>query len=221
MCGRYTLREPRGHPWLAEAATELGPPRYNIAPSQPIAVVGRDRDGQRVVRHATWGFRPRWLPAERKAPINARAEGVADKPLFRRAFRHGRCLVPADGWYEWQARGDGPKQPWFFHRPDDGVFWFAGLAAPGGDGEPTAAIITRAAAATFDTIHPRMPAVLADDDAARAWLDPDADDATLQAVLVPTDPACSLEPYAVGRAVNRPDNDGPELVRPQAPDAGE
>jgi len=217
MCGRYTLREPRGHPWLAEGVDGLGAPRFNIAPSQPIVVVGRDRDGERVVRQAAWGFRPRWLPADRKAPINARGEGVADKPLFRGAFRRGRCLIPADGWYEWQARSTGPKQPWFFHRPDESVFWFAGLAARNTEDQPTAAIITRPAADAFSEIHPRMPAVLPDDDAGRAWLEDD-DDERLHALLFPADPACGLDMHPVSRAVNRPDNDGPELIRPQARD---
>lgn len=216
MCGRYTLRQPRGHPWLAEADSDLGAPRFNIAPSQAIAVVGRDRWGGRVVRKAAWGFRPRWLPGDRKAPINARAEGVAEKPLFRRAFRQGRCLVPADGWYEWQTQSDGPKQPWFIHRPDDAVFWLAGLATANAEGTPTVAIVTRPAAAPLAEIHPRMPAVLADDAAAQIWLDSDPDNDDPKRALFPEDDNCGLVARPVSRAVNRPDNDGPTLVEPLA-----
>lgn len=86
MCGRFTLRKPKAHPWLevdAEGDDDLSFPRCNIAPSQRVPVVGRRPNGERVARVATWGFLPRWYPADRKPPINVRAETVADKPLFR------------------------------------------------------------------------------------------------------------------------------------------
>lgn len=212
MCGRYALRNPRGHDWLAAASDDLGAPRYNIAPGQPITVVARDRSGARVVRAVNWGFRPHWWQEARRAPINARAEGVADRPLFRRAFAHGRCLVPADGWYEWQASESGPKRPYFFHRPDDAVFWFAAIAARDAQDRPNAAIITRAAASGFAGIHERMPAVLTDDDAAATWIDPATDRDRLLALLLAGDDDMGIVTHAVGRAVNRPENDGPELV---------
>lgn len=224
MCGRYTLRNPERIPTPAELLERFGrdhadeaaallAPRYNIAPSQRVLVVGRDREGERAVRAATWGFRPRWLDAGRKAPINARAETAPDKPMFRGAFRRGRCLVPADGWYEWQARDGGPKQPFFFHRTDDAVFWLAGLAATDADGERTMAILTTDANRVAQAVHRRMPVVLADDEAARAWLDADAADSTLRDLLAPA-PDALVETYPIDRAVNRPQNDGPELVRP-------
>lgn len=218
MCGRFTLRNPRGHAWLAATPDELGAPRYNIAPSQPLVAVARDREGRRVVRGVDWGFRPKWLTGNRKAPINARAEGLADKPMFRRAFAAGRCLIPADGWYEWQAQEAGPKQPWFFHRPDDGVFWFAGIAARDADGRANAAVITRPSAVAFAAVHERMPAVLRDDDAAAQWIQPNAAREQLLELLMPGSPkprddALGLEMVPVSRAVNRVSNDGPELVK--------
>ena len=215
MCGRYTLRDPRGHRWLAEVPADLGAPRYNIAPGQDVLVVGRNAETGRVVGGARWGFRPRWLQAGRRAPINARAETAATTPMFRAAFRRGRCLVPADGWYEWQARERGPKQPYFFHRPDDGVFFFAGLAATDADERRTMAILTTDANAVAAPVHGRMPVVLADDEAAAAWIDPDAAASTLQDLLGPAaDAATQTRP--VGRAVNKPDNDRPDLVAPAA-----
>jgi len=217
MCGRYTLRAPRGHPWLADAPAELGAPRYNIAPGQALIVVARDRDGNRVARAAHWGLRPAWLGGARRAPINARAEGVADKPMFRRAFARGRCLVATDGWYEWQERDDGPKQPWFFHYPDERVFWFAGVAARDPDGRATAAILTRPAAPGPATIHGRMPVVL-DDELASGWIDAGRERGWLQELLLaPATAAPGIDLRPVGRAVNRPANDGPQLIEPVPP----
>lgn len=214
VCGRYTLRYPERIPTPAEVlewvderqrrefeGAGLLAPRYNIAPSQ------------RVLRAAAWGFRPHWLPADRKAPINARAETVADKPMFRGAFRKGRCLVPADGWYEWQPQPRGAKVPHFFRRPDDGVFWFAGIEAAGADSERTMAILTTGANATAKPVHGRMPVVLPDDKAADAWTDPDAAASTLRDLLAPAADDL-IEAYPIGRAVNKPQNDGPELLVP-------
>ncbi len=213
MCGRYTLRQPRGHRWLAEASAELGPPRYNIAPSQSVPVIGCDAGRARVVTLARWGFRPRWLDAGRKAPINARAESVPSKPMFRGAFRRGRCLVPADGWYEWRASERGPKQPCFFAHPDERVFFFAGLAATDAEGERTMAILTTDANGVGQPVHPRMPVVLPNDEAAAAWIDPEADEASLRDLLRPA-PDEATTAWPVSRAVNKPDNDRPDLVEP-------
>lgn len=210
MCGRFVLRHPR-HPWLDGMGPELGRARYNISPSQAIPAVGRDAEGQRRVQSATWGFRPRWLDERRKAPINARAETAATTPMFRRAFAHGRCLIPADGWYEWQAQESGPRQPYFFQRPGAERFWFAGLAARDGEGHLTAAILTVEANEAARAIHPRMPLVLAGDERAAGWLDPHADVAGLAELLRP--PAADvIEIRAVSRRVNRPENDVPECI---------
>jgi len=212
MCGRYTLRKPRAHPWLEHAPELEGiGPAFNIAPSRSVPVVGRNADNDRVVSLATWGFHPRWLPADARSPINARAETARGKPMFRGAFRKGRCLVPADGWYEWQERVGGNKRPFFFHRPDDGLFWFAGLAATGADGEPTMAILTTEANGIAREIHPRMPAVLPDDERAATWLDPRTDEVALQELLLPVAGGL-VEAYPVSRHVNRPANDDPACV---------
>lgn len=229
MCGRYTLRHPErllSPEQLLEQIDErrrrqgqdqgenpdvVQRARYNIAPSQPILVVGRDAEGERVTRIATWGFRPKWLQRDRRAPINARAETVATTPMFRQAFRRSRCLVPADGWYEWQAQPSGPKVPYFFHRPDDEAFWFAGVATTDAAGEPTAAILTTDANETAAPIHSRMPLVLPDDETAAAWIDADAPATQLEELLRPPG-ARLLETYPVSRRVNKPANDDPECI---------
>lgn len=210
MCGRYTLRNPRGHRWLRDEI-ESAPARHNIAPSQRILVVGRDSNHEMVVGQATWGFHPRWLADDRKSPINARAETARDKPMFRSAFRKGRCLVPADGWYEWQKQAEGPRQPFFFHRPDDAVFWFAGLAATDARGERTMAILTTDANALAHEVHSRMPAVLPNDETALAWIDPAAEESALQELLEPV-PNEVIEAYPVSRRVNKPENDDAKCV---------
>ena len=223
MCGRYTLRDPRGHPWLADAPQDLAGARYNVAPSQPVLALGRDREGVRRVRAATWGFHPEWLPENRRAPINARAETAATTPMFRRAFARGRCLIPADGWYEWQARDKGPKVPWFFHRPDDGVFFFAGLATLDRDHRTRVAILTTDANDTARGVHPRMPLMLPNDEAAGTWLDPEADPDTLSGLLLPP-PSDLIAAYPVSRRVNKPENDDRRCLDEQpiepAPDPG-
>ena len=213
MCGRYTLRDPSRHPWLRQCPADLLLPRYNIAPSQPIAVVGRDRDGRTVCSSARWGFHPRWMSSGRRDPINARAETVAERPLFRRAFEHGRCLVPADGWYEWHKVGEGRSVPWFMHLAEGRPFVFAGIATRDGEGNRTAAILTAPAHGEAAGIHPRLPLLIADDDHARAWLDEDARPALVERLLEDLARA-PIELHPVSRRVNRPDNDGPGLVEP-------
>ena len=212
MCGRFTLRAPRGHPWLEGVPQDLGAPRYNIAPTQQVLLVGQNGEGRRVVRSAHWGFRPRWLPTGRRAPINARADSAADKPMFRKAYQTGRCLVPADGWYEWQARESGPKQPYFFHRPDDGVFWLAGLAARDPQGRATMAILTTDANAPSARVHERMPVVIPDDEAAARWIEPETPEGVLRELLVPVRDDY-IEHYPISRAVNRPENDNPRILQ--------
>lgn len=211
MCGRYTLRNPTGHRWLTDAPGEMLVPRYNIAPSQQVLVVGRSAEGEQVVRPATWGFRPRWLEAKRRAPINARAETAATTPMFRGAFQRGRALLAADGYYEWSPSNNGPKQPHFFHQSDDSVFWFAGLATTDSEGNRTCVIVTVDANDTAAPIHSRMPLILPDDAAATAWIDPEAKSADLTDLLQP--PANDvITAYPVSRHVNRPDHDDPRCV---------
>jgi putative SOS response-associated peptidase YedK len=202
--------------------------RYNIAPGQWVIVV-RPEKGERLPGLAQWGLVPAWAkdPAAGPRPINARAEGLEAKPTFRSAFRHGRCLIPANGFYEWRARGK-EKQP-FFIRPRDGegsvsgspaakretnrLFVFAGLWSiwAGPEGElATCAIITTEPNEMMAPIHNRMPVILSPADQA-AWLDPDNHQALK---LLRPCPAAGMEAYPVGAAVGNPRMDGPELIEP-------
>lgn len=214
MCSRFTLRRPR-HPWLDNLPPALERPRYNIAPAQIVLAIGRDREGQRRVRGAIWGFRPRWLADKRREPVNARAETAATTPLFQQAFHRGRCLIPADGWYEWHERGAAAKQPHFFHRPDDALFWFASLATRDRENTTRITILTTEANTAASAIHARMPVVLTDDAAAAEWIDATASADTLTALLQP--PANeTIDIYPVSRRVNRPDNDDPRCIERDA-----
>ena len=133
--------------------------------------------------------------------------------MFRRACVAGRCLVPADGWFEWQAADTGPKQPFLFHRPGDALFFFAGLAARDANDRPTLAIVTREADARCAPIHQRMPVVVPSDEAASAWLEAVTPADAIDAVAAGDAGALSIDP--VSRRVNRPGNDDPACVRVQ------
>lgn len=193
--------------------------RYNIAPTQSVAIVRPDESGRRSCAFARWGLIPSWSkdPKQVGMLINARAETVAEKPAFRSAFKKRRCLVLADGYYEWQALGK-KKQPYFIHRPDDAVFGFAGLWETwhGGDGPPveSCTIITTAANDGIGHVHDRMPVIL-DPREWDSWLAPAADPAALQVLLRPF-PANGLVAEPVSTLVNTAKNDVPECVRPIA-----
>jgi putative SOS response-associated peptidase YedK len=192
MCGLYSFRK------SAEEVRSLlhyldepeFPPRATVAPGTPIAIVRMER-GQRRFAHVLWGFVPSWAKEIRpgKRLINARGETVLTKPTFRNAMRRRRCLIPADGFYEWTGTIPGKKQPYFIHRPDNGLFVFAGLWEhwTGADGSEleTACIITTEANRTIASIHSRMPAVIHPEDFA-TWLACDTVDAESAArLLVP------------------------------------
>jgi putative SOS response-associated peptidase YedK len=219
MCGRYT--ETAAFEELArrfgieieEGDNDELIARYNVAPSQPVPIVVA-RDGHRRLRTARWGLRPLWGRDSRLAPINARAESVASSPMFRDALRRTRCLIPADGFYEWQAvAGLKRKQPWYLRLRGGGLFAFAGLyTPPGRDAEvpATCAIITTTPNELAGRIHDRMPVIL-EPDAEAAWLDPGLDVAALLPFLRPL-PAERMEAYPVSSLVSSPNNDGPALV---------
>ena len=213
MCGRYAFYSPAEavkRIFRLEAVPELKP-RYNVAPTQDVPAVRLDQEGRRELVMMHWGLIPRW--AKEKAfgnrTINARAETVADKPAYRDAFKRRRCLVLADGWYEWQV-APGGKQPWFIHRKDDEPFAFAGLweswKDPAGGALESCTIVTTDASESIKAVHPRMPVVLDEADRDR-WLDPASDS---QDLLGPYQGA--LEAWKVSRQVNAPKNQGPELV---------
>ncbi|RMF93861.1 MAG: SOS response-associated peptidase [Planctomycetota bacterium] len=224
MCGRFTLRARPAA--IVEHFALLPPdildglrlsPRFNIAPGQPVLSIRRDKDGARVPAMVRWGLVPHWAkdPSIGNRMINARAETLAEKPAYRTAFRRRRCLIPADGFYEWHKK-DAAKQPYFFHKKDDGLFAFAGLWErwEGADYSylETFTIVTTTAGEPVRPYHDRMPVILAPE-AYDTWLDPEADTATLQTLLRPADDDL-LEAYPVSTLVNRPIHDSPRCIEP-------
>ena len=226
MCGRFTQRLSWAE--LHELMDLIGaplnlPPRYNVAPSQDVAVVRAAPDG-RSLAMLRWGLIPAWArdAAIGHKLINARSETAAQKPSFRSAFRHRRCLIPADGFYEWRRSG-GARQPWLFGLRDGAPMMFAGLwerwtvpegaALTGslaerspGDAVETCTILTTAANGTVAPVHGRMPVILP----------PDAWDAWLAGGEVPLDPcpADAMTAWPVSTHVNRPANDDPRCIEP-------
>lgn len=227
MCGRYSITTPleamRG--LFDFTGTPNLRPRYNVAPSQDVPIVRlRENGAGREIAQVRWGLVPGWardLSISAKL-INARAESVAGKPSFRSAFKRRRCLVPADGFYEWQNRG-GDKQPYRIARPDGGAFAFAGLwerwRAPGGGTVESCTILTTQANATLAPIHGRMPVVL-DPGAYGPWLDAAAEPERLHALLVPA-PDELLTAYAVSPRVNNVRNDDAGCIAPLPDDDGD
>lgn len=222
MCGRYSLTLPPEAIRQAFAFPEQPnfPPRYNIAPTQPIPVIRLDH-GERHFTLMRWGLLPSWLkdPSGFPTLINARAESVAEKAAFRNAYRRRRCLIPADGFYEWQKRGKGPKQPYFIHRPGGGPFAFAGLwetwLEPGGGEIDTATIVTTAANDTLRPLHDRMPAVVMPEDYDR-WMAYDADRTDQVADILAPAPDEFFAAYPISTRVNAVANDDEGLQAPLA-----
>ena len=224
MCGRYVLYGPKTRlqeHFGLDACVDF-PARYNIAPQSDILVVRAHPERGRVGVTHRWGLVPAWSkdPGIGARLTNARAETIAEKPAFRSSFRRLRCLVPANGFYEWQAStgSEGRKQPHYFSPPTEPFLALAGLVACWQATESerllTVALITTAANATVAPVHERMP-VLIPPQRFAAWLDPANGDAeSLRALLGPA-PAESLKVHPVGTAVNRSSNEGPELVAPR------
>ncbi|HQR35704.1 MAG TPA: SOS response-associated peptidase [Blastocatellia bacterium] len=215
MCGRFTQRKEAAQVAtyydIEEEQESEVEPRYNIAPQQMIRAVTAD---QRLVR-LKWGLIPSWAKDPKIANnlINARAETLQEKPSFRTALAKRRCLIPADGWYEWKKAADG-KQPFFFHRRDDALFSFAGLweewHSPEGETVKTCTIITTEPNELTANYHHRMPAILKRSDEA-LWLDASARVPDLLQLLA-SYPADDLEIYPVSKAVNSPGRDEAALV---------
>ena len=218
MCGRYTLRTTARE--IAEVfevpeVPEL-PARYNIAPTQDVPVI-RLGDGGREFALLHWGLIPSWAddPAIGSRMINARAETVAEKPAFRRAFRSRRCLVVSDGFFEWRREG-GRKQPYFIRMKDERPFAFAGLWERWEKlGEPieSCTVITGEPNEVVAPLHDRMP-VIVPESAYDTWLDPGVSDPKrLQELLVPYPPE-EMEAYPVSTMVNSPSNDRAGCIAP-------
>ena len=216
MCGRYvTASSPAllaERFRVEEVRVTRTEPDYNVTPRAEVPVVAVSR-GTRVLDVVRWGRVPSWANDVKigDRQINARAATVATKPAFRRAFERRRCIVPADGFYEWQAVGGTKrKQPWFIHRRDGEPLAFAGLWERRGDLR-TFAIITTEPNGVLAPIHDRMPVVLPEHVWDR-WLDPDfRDTSALQSLLVPL-PDEELEAWPVSTLVNAPANNSPDLV---------
>lgn len=224
MCGRYTLRRTAEEVAEAFDATPLrgldwSGPRYNIAPTQDALFVRPGEDGRRELADGRWGLVPARVDDPQDFPtlINARSETAAGKPPFRDAFRRRRCLVPADGFYEWRAGNGGPKQPFHLRLRDDRPFAFAGMwerwgEDGDGDGFRSYTILTTEASDLVATVHDRQPAFLVPGEYDR-WLDPASTTEELRELLVPVEPE-GLELRPVGRRVNDPSNDDPSVLEP-------
>ena len=228
---------------LAETRIE---PRFNVAPTQGVPVIVGERqgaqDGERQGAHdggqaaepaaplaraftptltvMRWGFQPAWLKSDgqRPPPINARSESLLERPMFRGSVAHGRCLIPADGFYEWKVvPGRKTKQPMYIRLKGSPLFAFAGLHVRGRDdvGE-TCVIVTMAANEVLSPIHERMPVIL-DPEAEEAWLDPNLDDPRAAlSYLRPVAPE-QFEVYPVSSRVSSARNEGPGLIEPDEP----
>jgi putative SOS response-associated peptidase YedK len=221
VCGRYTLAAPnpaevRGRFPIGESVEIRR--RYNVAPGDQVLAVTTDKAGQPRGELLRWGLVPSWAkqPDTGLKMINARVETVEQRPAFRRAFERYRCLIIADGFYEWRRLPAGPKQAFHITRADGGLFAFAGLWSiwHGEDGQTlrTCTILTTAANPTIAPLHDRMPVILAPD-AEMAWLERSDSAERLRRLLVGLDPArTALRP--VGPAVNDARYDGPECLAP-------
>jgi putative SOS response-associated peptidase YedK len=200
-------------------------PRYNVAPGDDVLAVTTDRDGRRRGEMLRWGLVPSWAgsPDTGLKMINARLETVTERPAYRRAFERYRCLIVADGFYEWRAGGSGsrgPKRPFHIVRTDAGLFAFAGLWSiwhgPDGGTLRTCTILTRAANSTVAPLHDRMPVILDGADES-AWLDTTTPAGRLSEILrglAARDTALT----EVGSAVNDARYDGPDCLAPPMPD---
>jgi putative SOS response-associated peptidase YedK len=220
MCSRYNLTSP---PEAVRAYFSLDridwfPPRFNIAPTQPVMIVRLDHRGRREDRIVRWGLLPPWVkdPRTFSTLINARSEGAPTKPAFRGAFRHKRCLVPADGFYEWTGAARA-RRPHLVRLREGGPMAFAGLheAWLGADGSEmeTMAILTVPANVALKRVHDRMPAILRPEDFA-AWLDTRSVSPDQAALMLQPAADDLLDIIEIGTKVNDPRNEGPELQTP-------
>jgi putative SOS response-associated peptidase YedK len=219
MCGRYAITTA---PEAMRQLFEYGempdfPPRYNVAPSQPIPVV-RLWEGERQFALMRWGLIPGFVkdPKTISLLFNARGETVNERPAFRNAMKRRRCLIPADGFYEWRRDGKS-NRPYFVRRKGGGTLAFAGLwetwVGPNGEELDTAAVVTTDASPLIRPVHHRMPVILAPE-TWDMWLDTLRVDERMASALIAPAPDDLLEVYEVSPAVNRAVHDTPDLVAP-------
>src|ERR1044072_2744581 len=218
MCGRYAITT------APEAIRQLFryleqpnfPPRYNVAPTQPVPIV-RMTEGKRQFALVRWGLIPGGVNDPRRFTlvINARGESVLDKPAFKNAMKYRRCLFPADGFFEWERKGER-KRPYFVRRKGGGPLAFAGLweswMGPNGEEQEPAAIIPTPASRSIAHIHDRMP-VIVPPEAFDFWLDPRVDAERARAGVARAKGG-AMDLYRVSRAVNRQENDARMMVEP-------
>lgn len=222
MCGRFTLKTPASKlagifEW--NGFSQLSP-RYNIAPTQLVVCVRtlKRKSGENNAGLLRWGLIPDWAPTATTMPalFNARSETAAEKPAFRKAFRSRRCLIPADGFFEWKALNERSKQPWYIRQPDDGVFCFAGLwetwRDPGsGQAIESCTILTTQANDDLAELHERMPVILLAS-AYATWLSNSPSPGQLQELMQPLS-AGSLVCHPVSSLVNKVSNNSPECIQ--------
>jgi len=222
MCGRFTLTVDADSiqthfPWLEQIPHQIAP-RYNIAPTQPIAVV--PNDGRNAVDHFVWGLIPFWAkdPSIGSKMINARSETLAEKNSFKNPYKRRRCLVLADGFYEWaKVTGQKAKQPFYFRMEDGAPFAFAGLweewNSPEGSQLKSATIITTNPNPLVSQVHARMPVILHPEDYP-LWLSQQETPPDALQHLLTAYPAEEMVAYPVSTTVNSPFNEGPENIQP-------
>ncbi len=221
MCGRFALHTPRGR--IASRYFNIQLPvgdvhaSYNITPGVQITSVHASEDEPVSFDFSHWGFRPPWAKEDAPTPINIRAEKAATSPYFRSAFAHRRCLVPANGWYEW-CKTESGKQPYYITLKDpdrDEAVFFAGLWELAGEGTETCcAILTEPVSPAFAFIHDRQPVVL-DPECRWRWLDPELTDWEAIREVAPRMDSSRLVACPVSTPVNRTANDYPDLVEPE------
>jgi putative SOS response-associated peptidase YedK len=215
MCGRYTLVKPE------TAADRFGfvdfhetriVPRFNIAPSQLVLTV-MEQEARRVGQAMRWGFQPKWMSDPKiPPPINAKTETLMEKALWRGALARARCLIVADGFYEWRVvPGQKTRQPMYIRMKDGGMFAFAGLYAHDAHGALTCAIVTTEPNDLMAPIHARMPAIL-NPEHEELWLDPGITDPLAARACLHPYAAASMEAYPVSSLVNAPRHEGPALI---------
>ncbi|MDV2994370.1 MAG: SOS response-associated protein YedK [Chroococcidiopsis sp. SAG 2025] len=220
MCGRFTLSQPAeaiASTFQLSLIPELAP-RYNIAPTQPVPTILSEGDRRRF-QMLRWGLIPSWAKDASMGAklINARAETVAEKPAFRSAFRRRRCLVVADGFYEWQLQ-KSKKQPFYFRLQDGQPFAFAGLwetwQAPDGEKVDSCTLLTTTANSVLRSVHDRMPVILKPEDY-NQWLDPQTQEPEQLKSLLQPYSSEAMVAYPVSTKVNNPTNESPECIERQ------
>jgi len=219
VCGRFNQTasgEEVAEAFGLDEAPELAP-RYNIAPTQPVAVIGiQPKTGRRGLALLTWGLIPRDALGKERGFINARSETAFEKPAFSEAFARRRCLIPATGFYEWQKLDARRRQPWLIRLAAPGPFAFAGLwepaaAVPGA--KPTCTILTTEPNELARRVHDRMPVILDPADYTQ-WLDPAVAVAAEVRPLLRSFPAAAMTAYPVSTRVNNPAFDDPACLAP-------